>query len=47
MTFPALFYAELNALYGVYNRQPNFVSYLVNGDKHCFTQVHQRAAVTQ
>jgi hypothetical protein len=34
---PAEFYTEVNDIFGQYNTQPNFVSYLVNGDHHCFT----------
>lgn len=33
-----MFYAEVNALFGLYNRQSNFVSYLVNGDHHVFAE---------
>lgn len=33
---PAEFYLEVNAIMGVYNRLPNFATYLVDGDQHCF-----------
>lgn len=35
---PAEFYFELNKMFAIYNRLPNFITYLVDGDKHCFTQ---------
>lgn len=35
---PEEFYADVNELFGYYNSQlPNFVTYLVDGDQHCFT----------
>mmetsp|Transcript_2400 Transcript_2400/g.3684 ORF Transcript_2400/g.3684 Transcript_2400/m.3684 type:complete len:462 (-) Transcript_2400:1413-2798(-) len=34
---PTEFYLEVNKMFAVYNRLPNFITYLVDGDKHCFT----------
>lgn len=35
---PSEFYADVNAAFGAYNAQlKNFVTYLVDGDHHCFT----------
>jgi hypothetical protein len=35
---PAQFYTDVNDIFGLYNNQlPNFVTYLINGDHHCFT----------
>jgi hypothetical protein len=33
----AEFYQGVNTIFGSYNQNPNFVTYLVNGDHHCFT----------
>lgn len=33
------FYTELNNFFGEYNKErKNFLTYLINGDHHCFTQ---------
>jgi hypothetical protein len=34
---PAQFYMDVNTIFGGYNQLPNFVTYLVDGDHHCFT----------
>lgn len=35
---PAQFYADVNDVFGTYNQQHNnFLTYLVDGDQHCFT----------
>lgn len=34
---PTEFYNDVNEVFGDYNTYPNFVTYLVNGDQHCFT----------
>ncbi len=31
------FYAKLNEAFSGYNKQPNFLTYLVDNDQHCFT----------
>lgn len=37
MTTPEKFYNDVNAQFGAYNVYPNFVTYLVDGNQHCFT----------
>lgn len=34
---PAEFYNQVNQIFELYNPNDNFVSYLVNGNQHCFT----------
>ena len=34
---PTEFYNDVNEVFGVYNQLPNFVTYLVDGSHHCFT----------
>ena len=34
---PELFYAGVNDIFGAYNDAPNFLTYLVDGGQHCFT----------
>ena len=34
---PGLFYAGINGIFEMYNKVPNFVAYLIDGPKHCFT----------
>ena len=35
---PAQFYTDVNDIFGLYNKDvANFVTYLINGDQHCFT----------
>ncbi len=37
-TTPTQFYGDVNTVFGLYNAQlPNFLTYLVDGDNHCFT----------
>lgn len=34
---PAQFYNDVNTIFEGYNSNPNFLTYLVDGDQHCFT----------
>lgn len=34
---PAEFYSDTNVIFEGYNAYPNFLTYLVNGNQHCFT----------
>lgn len=34
---PDEFYAETNKIFEQYNAHENFINYMVNGNKHCFT----------
>jgi len=34
---PEQFYADVSTIFGGYNKNPNFMTYLVNGDQHCYT----------
>jgi hypothetical protein len=34
---PEEFYADVNAQFGAYNALPNFVTYLVDGNQHCYS----------
>jgi len=34
---PEQFYTDLNAIFEEYNKNDNFLTYLVDGDQHCFT----------
>jgi hypothetical protein len=34
---PAEFYSDTNVIFQSYNTYPNFLTYLVNGNQHCFT----------
>jgi hypothetical protein len=34
---PSQFYADVNNIFGEYNKHNNFLTYLVNGDQHCFS----------
>ena len=34
---PEEFYQKVNGIFGTYNREKNFLTYLVDGPKHCFT----------
>eukprot|EP00604_Paraphysomonas_vestita_P003633 CAMPEP_0174820236 /NCGR_PEP_ID=MMETSP1107-20130205/3928_1 /TAXON_ID=36770 /ORGANISM="Paraphysomonas vestita, Strain GFlagA" /LENGTH=376 /DNA_ID=CAMNT_0016035169 /DNA_START=214 /DNA_END=1344 /DNA_ORIENTATION=+ len=34
---PAEFYDKVNTIFEAYNTNPNFLTYLVSGDQHCFT----------
>jgi hypothetical protein len=37
---PAQFYNNVNEIFGTYNKNhPNFLTYLVDGDQHCFTPI--------
>ena len=34
---PSEFYYKVNEIFGLYNKESNFLSYLVDGPQHCFT----------
>lgn len=34
---PSQFYTDVNNIFGGYNKYSNFLTYLVNGDQHCFS----------
>ena len=34
---PEEFYEKVNVIFGAYNKEKNFLTYLVDGPKHCFT----------
>lgn len=36
---PASFYAGINGIFTEYNKLPNFITYLVDGPMHCFTNM--------
>lgn len=37
---PTAFYNDVNTAFGNYNIQPNFLTYLVDGSQHCFTDTN-------
>ena len=34
---PEQFYSDVNTIFEGYNKNDNFLTYLVDGDQHCFT----------
>ena len=34
---PAEFYSGVNDIFALYNKEPNFVTYMIDGSQHCFT----------
>jgi len=37
---PTEFYDGVNAIFGRYNKRPNFITFLVDGGQHCFTPIN-------
>lgn len=37
---PEIFYDDVNTIFEGYNTHPNFLTYLVDGDQHCFTPMN-------